>query len=84
MACNCGKGKTGFQVIASNGNVVYESTSKATADAIGRRYPGSTVRDKSAPAPVAAPAPAPVTAKPVMKTEKTTTKATSGDETNVQ
>lgn len=44
MGCACGnKNKTTYKVTTPEGKVVYSSSSKPTADAVAKRYPGSTV-----------------------------------------
>ena len=49
MPCSCGgkaaAGRKTFYVIAESGKSVFTSTSKATADAVARRYPNSKVQD---------------------------------------
>lgn len=45
MACNC-TSKGQWEVVAVSGKVVFTNTSKATAEAVARRYPESTVREK--------------------------------------
>lgn len=60
MACSkCGGNRAGFEVVAANGNVVYSSTSEATALAVSKRYPGSEVRNKGAARPATPATPAP-------------------------
>lgn len=48
MPCGCqNKGTAGrpmFEVVAQSGKVVFSSPSRPTADAVGRRYPNSSVR----------------------------------------
>lgn len=58
MPCSCqGKGaaRDTFDVVAKSGKVVYSSPSKATADAVGRRYPESQVVPRGKNAATAAP-----------------------------
>lgn len=47
MPCSCqGKGAAArdtFDVVAASGKTVYSSPSKATAEAVGRRYPNSKI-----------------------------------------
>ncbi|WP_399879979.1 hypothetical protein ACGH7X_00090 [Streptomyces sp. BBFR51] len=49
MGCNCQKGnKTKWEVVVTNGDkekVMYSSTSKPTAEAVGKRYPRSVLRE---------------------------------------
>lgn len=60
MPCACqGKGAAArdtFDVVAQSGKTVYSSPSKATAEAVGRRYPNSKVvpRGKNTAAPATA------------------------------
>lgn len=49
MVCNCNKKRQQFEVVAETGKVVFTSGSRPTADAVSRRYPGSTVREKAKP-----------------------------------
>lgn len=48
MACSCSKQRQQWEVVADDGKgkVLYSSPSKATSDAVSRRYPGSIVREK--------------------------------------
>lgn len=60
MPCSCqGKGanRDTFDVVAKSGKTVYSSPSKATAEAVGRRYPESQVvpRGKNATTATSAP-----------------------------
>lgn len=51
MPCSCGgkaaAGRKTYYVIAENGKSVFDSSSKATADAVARRYPNSKVQDSA-------------------------------------
>jgi hypothetical protein len=49
MACSCNKNRTQYEVVADGGNgkVLYTSGSKHTADAVGKRYAGSIVREQA-------------------------------------
>lgn len=47
MACGCKKDKR-FEVVAASGSVIYSTDNKPTADAVSRRYPGSSVKEKQA------------------------------------
>lgn len=49
MACGCKKNKQTFEVVAENGKVVFQSSSKPTADTVSGRYPNSTVREQGKP-----------------------------------
>ncbi|MFJ6014468.1 hypothetical protein [Streptomyces sp. NPDC092952] len=48
MGCSCAKKRQQYEVVADGGNgkVLYSSVSKATSDAVSRRYEGSIVREK--------------------------------------
>jgi hypothetical protein len=46
IPCGCQKNKQQWEVVTASDKVVYTSTSKATAEAVSKRYPGSTVREK--------------------------------------
>lgn len=50
MPCACKNKGAKFEVIASNGRSVYQSSSKPSADAVAKRYPGSEVREIGAAA----------------------------------
>jgi hypothetical protein len=61
MGCSCGGKRAQFQVVTENGKVVFTGT-KATADAVAKRYANSTVQEagtptaaKSVPEPSATP-----------------------------
>lgn len=46
MGCACGnKNKTTYKVTTPEGKVVYSSTSRPTAEAVAKRYKGSTVTE---------------------------------------
>lgn len=48
MACNCNKnGKQVFQVVDTDGKVQYQSTRRAAAETVQKRYPGSEIRESS-------------------------------------
>lgn len=49
MACGCNKTKTMFEVVAEGGKVVFQSSSKPTAQTVSGRYPNSTVREQGKP-----------------------------------
>ncbi|MFH8577128.1 hypothetical protein [Streptomyces zaomyceticus] len=51
MACSCQKNKKQFEVVSSEGKVVFTSASKSTAETVAHRYPASKVREKAKPAP---------------------------------
>jgi hypothetical protein len=57
-ACNKGKGQQFEVVAAGDGKVLFTSSSKPTATAVSKRYPGSTVQEKGKAEPVKADAPA--------------------------
>jgi hypothetical protein len=57
MACACAKNRIQYQVIVPGGRVAYTSTSKQTADAVAKKYPGSEVK-ATGPARATAAAPA--------------------------
>ncbi|WP_219515576.1 hypothetical protein [Nonomuraea ceibae] len=46
MGCGCSKARQQFEVVSADGKVVYNSTSKPTAEAVAKRYDGATVRPK--------------------------------------
>ncbi|MYX39025.1 MULTISPECIES: hypothetical protein [unclassified Streptomyces] len=46
MPCSCQSKRQQFEVVAQNGKVVFTSANKATAEAVGKRYPDSEVREK--------------------------------------
>ncbi|WP_219506069.1 hypothetical protein [Nonomuraea ceibae] len=46
MGCGCGKGRQQFEVVSADGKVVDNSTSKTTAEAVAKRYDGTTVWPK--------------------------------------
>lgn len=47
MACSCqGKGKNRFNVVV-DGKTVFTTTNKHTAEAVGKRYPGSKIEAAS-------------------------------------
>ncbi|MEU1623105.1 hypothetical protein ABZ479_38170 [Streptomyces sp. NPDC005722] len=46
MACSCQSKKQQLEVVTPNGKVVFTTGNKATAEAVGKRYPGSEVREK--------------------------------------
>lgn len=56
MGCACNQKRQQFEVVGQGGagKVLFSSGSKATADAVAKRYPGSTVRTKGE-APAAKP-----------------------------
>lgn len=84
MGCACKGKKTQFQVIADGGNgkVLFSSGSKATAEAVSKRYPNSKVVDPGTPATTAVAKPdapaevAPAEPEPA-KATTTTKKATT-------
>lgn len=45
MGCSCGQKRAQFEVVAENGKVVFTGT-KATAEAVSKRYDNSKVREK--------------------------------------
>ncbi|GGZ23345.1 hypothetical protein GCM10010387_15600 [Streptomyces inusitatus] len=46
MPCSCGKKRNRFEVVAEGtGKVLFTSSSEGTANAVSKRYPGSTVRE---------------------------------------
>jgi hypothetical protein len=47
MACSCGQKRQQFEVVAENGKVVFTG-SKATAQAVAKRYDNSEVRERGA------------------------------------
>jgi hypothetical protein len=47
MGCSCGGKRAQFEVVAENGKMVFTGT-KATADAVAKRYENSQVREKGA------------------------------------
>ena len=47
MACSCGQKRQQWEVVADNGKVVFTG-SKATAQAVSKRYDNSKVREKGA------------------------------------
>ncbi|MEU0071259.1 hypothetical protein ABZ027_17190 [Streptomyces sp. NPDC006332] len=51
MPCNCQKGKTRYEVVVTTDGkekVVFSSGSKPTAETVGKRYAGSTIRESAA------------------------------------
>lgn len=55
MACSCGQKRQQFEVVAENGKVVFTG-SKATAQAVAKRYEGAVVRENGTQqAPVVTP-----------------------------
>ena len=50
MACSCQGKKQQFEVVSSAGKVLFTTGSKATAEAVSRRYEGSEVRERGKPA----------------------------------
>ncbi|MFC8465994.1 hypothetical protein [Streptomyces sp. NPDC057250] len=69
MGCSCNKGRAQYEVVADGGNgrVLYTSSSEPTAQAVGKRYAGSIVRQKGATATAAKKA----TATPAAKKDAT-------------
>ncbi|MFP3118142.1 hypothetical protein [Streptomyces sp. Iso 434] len=49
MACSCQSKRQKFEVVTKEGKVAFTSASKPTAQAVAKRYPGSTVRDAAKP-----------------------------------
>ncbi|MGJ3558862.1 hypothetical protein ACR6C2_07740 [Streptomyces sp. INA 01156] len=49
MGCSCQNGKKSkYEVVVTNDGkekVVFSSTSKPTAETVGKRYPGSSIRE---------------------------------------
>ncbi|MFI9026308.1 hypothetical protein [Streptomyces sp. NPDC053560] len=46
MGCACKDKRQKYEVVGTTGKVLFRSGSKATAQAVSRRYPGSTVEEK--------------------------------------
>ena len=51
MACSCQSKRQQYEVVTTEGKVVFTSSNMATANTVSRRYPGSTVREKGKEAP---------------------------------
>lgn len=49
MACSCQSKRQQYEVVTTADKVVFTSASKATADTVAKRYPGSEVREKAKP-----------------------------------
>ncbi|MEU8870447.1 hypothetical protein AB0D24_04640 [Streptomyces javensis] len=47
MPCACQNKRQQYEVVTEAGKVVFTSSSKPTAEAVARRYTGSTVREKT-------------------------------------
>ena len=47
MPCSCQGKREQYEVVTAAGKVVFTSGSKPTAQAVSRRYPESTVREKA-------------------------------------
>ena len=71
MGCSCNKKREQFEVVTPNGKVVFTSASRPTADAVAKRYPGSSVRPTGAKTATAA-----ITLQPSGATKETPTART--------
>lgn len=45
MPCSCNSKRQQWEVVTAAGKSVFKSASKATADTVSGRYPGSTVKE---------------------------------------
>lgn len=46
IGCGCNKRRTQYEVVTPDGAVKLTSPNKVAADAVAKRYPGATVREK--------------------------------------
>ncbi|QKW06938.1 hypothetical protein HUT18_11570 [Streptomyces sp. NA04227] len=75
MPCACKGKREQFEVVTEAGKVVFTSGSQPTANAVSKRYKGSSVRPKAKPGDSTTSASANTTARTTSTTTKTVNRA---------